>query len=73
MTFIDTHCHLNDEKFSSDFEEVLSRAESLGVTKIINFGDTLENSAQVVRLAEKFIGMYYLKNVKENILEILYK
>ena len=58
MNFIDTHCHLNDEKFSADFEEVLSRAESLGVTKIINFGDTLENSAQVVRLAEKFSGMY---------------
>ena len=49
---------MNDEKFSDDFEEVLSRAESLGITKIINFGDTLENSAQVVRLAENFSGMY---------------
>ena len=58
MTLIDTHCHLNDEKFSADFEEVVNRAESFGVTKIINFGDTLENSAQVVELAEKFSGMY---------------
>ena len=58
MNFIDTHCHLNDEKFSADLEEVVSRAERFSVTRIINFGDTLENSAQVVRLAEKFIGMY---------------
>lgn len=58
MTFIDTHCHLNDEKFSADLEEVVSRAEKFSVTRIINFGDTLESSAQVVRLAEKFGGMY---------------
>ena len=58
MTLIDTHCHLNDEKFSADLEEVVARAENVGVTKIINFGDTLENSAQVIKLAEKFSGMY---------------
>ena len=58
MTLIDTHCHLNDEKFSADFDEVVARAESFGVTKIINFGDTLENSAQVIKLAENFSGMY---------------
>ena len=58
MEFIDTHCHLNDEKFSADFDEVVTRAESLGVTRIINFGDTLKSSAQVVKLAEKFNGMF---------------
>ena len=58
MNFIDTHCHLNDEKFSADFDEVVKRAESLGVDRIINFGDTLKSSAQVVKLAEKFNGMY---------------
>ena len=56
--FIDTHCHLNDEKFSEDLNEVISRAENVGVTRIINFGDTLKSSAQVVQLAEKFSGMY---------------
>ena len=58
MTLIDTHCHLNDEKFSADLEEVVSRAENVGVTRIINFGDTLESCAQVIKLAEKFVGMY---------------
>lgn len=58
MTLIDTHCHLNDEKFSADFDEVVSRAENSGVTKIINFGDTLESLSKVIELAEKFSGMY---------------
>ncbi|MBR5914581.1 MAG: TatD family hydrolase [Selenomonadaceae bacterium] len=58
MTLIDTHCHLNDEKFFDDLDEVVSRAKNVGVTQIINFGDTLENSAQVVKLAEKFSNMF---------------
>lgn len=58
MTLVDTHCHLNDEKFSVDLDEVINRAENFGVTKIINFGDTLESSAQVIKLAEKFSGMF---------------
>lgn len=58
MNFVDTHCHLNDEKFSEDLEEIYTRAKNFGVTKIINFGSTLEDSAQVVELAKKFSGMF---------------
>ena len=58
MTLIDTHCHLNDEKFSDDLNEVIARAENDGVKQIINFGATLEDSAQAVELAEKFSFMY---------------
>ena len=58
MEFVDTHCHLNDEKFFADSYEVVKRAKNIGVNRIINFGDTLKSSAQVVKLAEKFNGMY---------------
>ena len=58
MNFIDTHCHLNDEKFSADLIEVVERAKIAGVNRIINFGDTLKSSAAVVELAEKFEGMF---------------
>lgn len=58
MNFVDTHCHLNDEKFSGDLMEVVERAKSSGVTRIINFGDTLESSAAVIELAENFSGMF---------------
>lgn len=56
--FIDTHCHLNDEKFLDDLDEVIRRAENFGVTRIINFGDTLESLSRVVQLAEEFSGMF---------------
>ena len=58
MNFVDTHCHLNDEKFSEDLLEVLERAKISGVNRIINFGDTLKSSAAVVELATKFEELY---------------
>lgn len=58
MNFADTHCHLNDEKFSDDLSEVFERAKSVGVNRIVNFGDTLESSAAVIELAKKFKGMF---------------
>ena len=58
MFFIDTHCHLTDEKFSADLNEVYERAKAVGVNKIINFGSTLKDSAEVVDFAEKFAGMF---------------
>ena len=58
MNFIDTHCHLTDEKFSADLSEVFLRAKNAGVNGIINFGSTLKESAEVVALAEKFSEMF---------------
>ena len=58
MDFVDTHCHLNDEKFSEDLAEVFERAKIAGVNRIINFGDTLKSSAAVVELAKNFSGMF---------------
>ena len=58
MEFVDTHCHLNDEKFTEDVAEVFERAKNSGVRRVINFGDTLKSSAAVVELAENFTGMF---------------
>ncbi len=56
--FIDTHCHLEDENFSSDRLEVLARAKAAGVEAIINFGSTLESSIAVADLAKNFSELY---------------
>ena len=56
--FIDTHCHLEDEKFSTDRAEVLSRARAAEVETIINFGSTLASSIAVVDLAKNFSELY---------------
>lgn len=56
--FIDTHCHLEDEKFSEDRADVLSRARAAEVETIINFGSTLASSIAVVDLAKNFSELY---------------
>lgn len=58
MKFVDTHCHLNDEKFSEDLAEVFEWAKICGVEKIINFGANLKDSAEAVELAKNFSGMF---------------
>ena len=56
--YVDTHCHLEDEKFADDLEEVIARAAEAGVTRVINFGSTLESSARVVELAATHENLY---------------
>jgi len=56
--FIDTHCHLEDEKFSDDRTEVIARAKVAGVSRIINFGSTLASSIAVTELTKNFPELY---------------
>ena len=35
---IDSHAHLNDEKFAPDLEDVLDRSRSAGIKAVINVG-----------------------------------
>ena len=51
LSLIDTHCHLDDEQFADDLNEVIERAKSVGVTKIINFGGDFKTSNNAVNLA----------------------
>ncbi|MDL2259759.1 dTMP kinase [Deltaproteobacteria bacterium OttesenSCG-928-K17] len=50
---IDSHCHLCSKAFKDDLNQVLDRAEMVGVTDIINIGLGPENSRQVLALADK--------------------
>ena len=58
MELVDTHAHLNDEKFAEDLEAVIARAGEAGVTRIINLGDAMDSSARVVALAEAYEGLF---------------
>ena len=49
--WFDTHCHLTDEQFADDFDDVLSRAAGAGVDDIIVVGDRLESSRQAIASA----------------------
>ena len=58
MELIDTHAHLDDEKFAHDRAAVVERALAAGVVKIITMGDSLDSSARSVALAERFEQVY---------------
>ena len=58
MELIDSHAHLDGEKFADDRAAVVERALASGVVKIITMGDSLESSARSVALAERFEPIY---------------
>ncbi|NLN07347.1 MAG: TatD family hydrolase [Firmicutes bacterium] len=58
MKLTDSHAHLIDERFQQDYEQVLERARTAGVTTIINVGYDLASSAAACDLAEKAEGLY---------------
>ncbi len=53
MQLVDTHCHLDDERFANDVDAVLSRAADAGVQSIVAVGTTLETSRRAIELARK--------------------
>jgi len=58
IEFVDTHCHLDDEKFNDDLEETIDRAKSAGVTRIIDFGSSLKSSEVAVKLSKEHEGIF---------------
>ena len=63
---IDSHCHLNFETFEADRPEVLDRARQAGIRAIINPGTTLDDSRQVVALAQQIPELYAAIGVHPN-------
>ena len=56
---IDTHCHLDDERYNDDIEDVLEKARLKGVDKFIIPGADPDSLARAVELAEKYEGIYF--------------
>lgn len=56
--FVDTHCHLDDEKFADDLDETIERAIESGVTRVINFGADMKSSESAVELAREHESLY---------------
>ena len=52
IKFVDTHCHLDDAQFAEDLTDVIERAKSIGVTRIINFGGDIKTSDNAVDLTQ---------------------
>lgn len=55
----DTHCHLDDEKFDSDREELIRRIrEEDGVDLLMCVGADMESSKRAIALAEQYDFIY---------------
>ncbi len=54
LTLIDTHCHLDMGAYSTDLQEILTRASSHRVGTVISIGIDLPSSRAAVTLAAKY-------------------
>ena len=53
ISIIDTHAHLEGEKFAEDFDAMITRAAEAGVNRIITAGTNVESSEKAVALARR--------------------
>ena len=63
MLIIDTHTHLDNEKFIDDVDEVIKRAEDAGVEKFIIPAAEPKDLKKAVFLAEKYEEIYFAVGV----------
>lgn len=54
MRLIDSHCHLNAERFAGDEAAVLGRARAAGVERILVPGWNVASSERAIELVERF-------------------
>lgn len=55
---IDSHCHLDFEQFDEDRDELIARAEQVGVGKMITICTRIRKFAQVKAVAEKYDNVF---------------
>ena len=65
-TVIDTHAHLDDDRFAADLPAVLERAAAAGVTHTLTIGIDLSTSRAAVGLASRFPQLRAVVGIQPN-------
>ena len=60
---IDTHCHLDDSRYTDDLDTVIARAKEKGVEKFIIPGADPKSLKRAVEIAEKYECVYFAVGV----------
>ena len=56
--FYDTHAHLNYPDFAPELPQVVARAESAGIARIITIGTDLDSSRRAIQIAAQFPNVF---------------
>jgi TatD DNase family protein len=54
----DSHCHLTDERFSSDVDQVVANAAAAGVARMITVSSTPDDTEAALALAKRFDNVW---------------
>lgn len=66
IELIDTHCHLDFDRYDEDRDEVNNRAAAAGVTRIINPSIDVRSSRNLIPLTEKMKSVYAAVGIHPN-------
>lgn len=58
MKIVDSHCHIDDEKFNIDRDEIISNFEEDKVDFLVNPAIDVQSSERILKLAEKNKSIY---------------
>lgn len=60
---IDTHCHLDDERYKEDLEEVIGRANKESIETIVIPGADIDDLEKAREIAHKYENIYFAAGV----------
>jgi TatD DNase family protein len=66
ISFVDTHAHLDDERFNDDRPAALARARAAGVGRVVTVATTAASSAASLALAVEYPDLYATAGIHPN-------
>lgn len=60
---IDAHCHMQFHKFDKDYDAVIKKAFSDGLTHLVNTGTSIDSSKKAVEIAQKYDNTYAIVGI----------
>lgn len=63
---VDSHCHLDFPDFADELDQVVARAQALGVGKMLSIATRLDRFDRVLAVAERFDDVYCTVGVHPN-------
>lgn len=66
MKLFDSHCHLDDQKFNEDREELIQELFGSHIDKLISAGYSIKSSKEALELANRYAQIYTVCGISPN-------